>query len=276
MAYNRSKKRTARKQAHFKKRLFVLLFLLICLSIALVFLLRASFGHVKTITIVGNNHVAELDIKQIIHEKISGSYLGIIPKKQIGLIDDQLIRDTLVSRYSEIQDVLITREGLTELVVNVDERTDTYIYCDEVCYSFDAKGYLFREPSAEELKKEFIKYTSKNNYKITEEFLSERILSELQVLLDSLEGKGLEITKVHELSAFTLQLFTNKGVKILIPRQDSYDEVYSTLIKLFATSEFTLDKENKDFQKDYVYINIQFGNKVFSCLMGDECTSNYK
>ena len=274
MAY-KNNKRVVKKNKQ-RKRLFVS-FLVLCvlLFIGFLFLMRIDALQINTITIEGNSFVQTEDIRTKVEDSLLDSTLFVIPGSNTLFISKQDIRDSVVNSFTEVESISLDRIGFTGLNVLVQERNAQFTYCQDVCYSFDGSGFLFKQTELASTTNSYV-FSSKKGYSLGDTFLSKRVVSELTILLNSINKKGLTIERIEEQSDFTLSLITKSGTRLLLPKTDSYDELYSLFVKLLNTEEFKLDSETGDFKTPYEYINMQFGKKVFSCLKGEECASNYK
>ena len=275
MAYTRSKKNKKKQE---KKRKLIIIFsiLLFLICVGFVFLMRTEHIQISTVEITGNGFVQEVSLRNVVEKNLYGDSLLFIPKTNILFLQNNRIENEILEGFMEVEDVSVNRSGLKSIEVLVTERLDEYVLCQEgSCFSFDESSFIFMESvrSIEEIPYYF---SSTKTYSIGDNFLNAGTILEISILIDSLEKKGLDIVEVHEYTDFTYVLKTKKGTKILVPAQDAYDDIYSILVKLFNTEDFLLDKDAEDFRKDFAYINVQFGKKIFSCLVGEECEINYQ
>ena len=275
MAYKNTKRGIKKKER--QKRLLVsFVVFLILLFISFFVLMRMDWIQNKVITIEGNSFVTETAIRDVAKESMRGNSFFVLPKTNTFFLNKKAIRDSVISSFPEIHDVALDRKGVSELHMIISERAEEYLLCQkELCYSFDANGYVFKK-ALKTLSEVDYYFTSNKDYKISENLFNTNIITEIDILVTSLKKKGLDIQKVHEQSEFTNVLVTKQGTRILIPALDSYDEIYSILVKLTNTQDFLLDKEENDFKSNFAYVNVQFGKKIFSCLQGEECENNYR
>ena len=274
MAYKNNKR--AVKKNKQRKRLFVS-FLVLCglLGIGFLFLMRIEILQIKSVVVTGNSFVPTEDIKISIDPLFSESHFFVIPGTNSLFFSRSSAERVLLDMFREIESVSVNRVGFTGLDVVVSEREARYVYCKDTCYSFDASGLLFKDLALEDQSPRYV-FTSKKTHDMGDIYLGPHVISELDVLLDSINKKGLEIRQIQEQSDFTIALITKQGTRVLVPKMSSYDQVYSLFVKLLNTEEFKLGSDSNDFKKAYAYINMQFGKKIFSCLRGEECANNYK
>ncbi len=275
MVYKNNKRAVKRNKQ--RKRLFIS-FLVLCLVVLAVFVyvMRIEALQIQTISVVKNQFVQTETIVAEAQTSLLGNRVFVIPKSNTIFLSKKDIARELTKRFTEIESLKITRNGLTGLEIDVKERDASYTLCQtENCYYLDRTGVVFKiiEGKAQEGAPIF---TSNKTYSIGEIYLNEQIISELGILVDSISGKGLEIVTIEEYSEFTMALITRQGTRLLLPKTTSYDELYSLLVKLLNTESFKVSKDTKDFKVDYAYINLQFGKKIFSCVSGEVCAVNYR
>ena len=274
MAYSNNKR--AAKKKEYKKRLLVSFFVLCLILLGVfVFTMRLSAFQISTITINETEYVEKGELIEFVNNELLGTKFIAIPKSNVLFLDKKNIQERVISVFTEVDKVNLDRRGLNEIHVDIEEKVYTHVLSSQKTpYSLDPTGGVFRV-GYEEISTG-LRFSSNKEYKVGDQFLSEQEIKELEILSDSLILKGLVIKEIQEYSDFTLALITKQNTRILIPRTTSYDDIYSTFVKLLTTQEFSLNKEARDFKSDYAYINMQFGNKIFSCLVGDECEGNYR
>ncbi len=233
-----------------------------------------DFLQVDRITIEGNEFVTTEDLSQQTERELEGTHMLFVPKKNTLFLPKREIIANLQNSFTEIESASIDRKGLGHIVLGITERVETNVFCQgEICLSFDSEGLLFKEALRKEGE---IYFTSREEHAVGDIYLNKDVHLELAILIDSVQKKGLDIVRVSQYSDFTIVLVTKQGTRVLVPLIDSYDDIYSTFVKLLNTEEFTLSKEERDFRSPYAYINMQFGNKIFSCVRGEECENNYR
>jgi len=271
-----SKKRTVKKREMRKRKILFVLFSLFFLLVLTVFVMRMSWIQIETVLVFGNNDVSRSTIVNEVNTHTRGSYAGIIPKTNILLLNTEKISKIITNSHSEISSTDIKKKDLQVLEIHVVERDDTYLFCQkEDCFSVDGSNYIFKKSGRNTSDSNYF-FTSYKQYAIDDTLLEFVDLQELDVLIQSLEIKELNIVQVKELSPFTIGLVTKGGTVLLVEKSDNFDEIYSTIVKLLQVKDFSVNKGKGEFEKNYAYINLQFKNKIFSCLKGEACVDNYK
>lgn len=136
----------------FRMRVLLISILVVVCALGFIFLMRASFLQIHKISVLGTRVLIATDISQTAERELSGSYLGVIPKTNILFFPKQkLLRAVLVS-YPRVSTVSVNREfslSFSSLVLSVTERTQTYLWCNNLpdpsapCYYLDREGLVF-------------------------------------------------------------------------------------------------------------------------------------
>ncbi len=274
MAYIQSKRRKRRKTNLFKRRfiaLFVCLFFIFGLFVAS---LHLAFWRIANVDIEGVERVDPIMIQQEVVSLVKKDEFNIIPTDNILFVNKEKIRTFLQDKYPQVLSVEVNRNFFSSLGLRIIEREPKSVFCTkDACFWIDESGILFEETVL--LDKQRPIYSSARVLDLGDEFMSKDSLEELEVLISSLNKRGLVVEKVREISSHTIVLTIENGTKLVIKKEDSYDDVYNTLVKLLDLDAFRIDKKEGMFKNEFSYINLKFGNKIFYCLRGAECESNY-
>lgn len=274
MAYTRTNSRKRKQAVKARKKLHIIVLGIILLVVAVVGSLYFPFWQIKEIVVTGNETVQTGEIISIARKGTQGQRALVLPRSNIIVFSQDELVDELLEIHPKIQKLTIEKKGLSKVQIIVIERQVSEVLCHENgCLRVDPEGYVF-EGILKELAPEHV-YISNKEYVLRDTFLSQEILQELARLRDSLQGRGLDIVETNESSPFTFVLETSKGLKLIIPKQKNYDELYSAFVKLLSQPEFVINKNTRDFSQDIAYINLSFGNKIFYCQAGAVCASNY-
>ena len=269
-----ARKKKKRKNKVRSRALFGLA--LITLFLALGYLLSLSpYAQIKSIVVEGNEILTSKDISSSITRIMRDDRSILRPQTSFVFFDNKGAESILEEAYPEIEEVSIKNFLSRTITVTINERQESYVFCKEdFCYSMDKDGLIYR--SVEKEKEEQQAFSSRRDLNIGDVVMVGSQLSGLSDLVNALENENLDIVEINDYSPQTRVLVTKQGTIILIPFSESYDETFSLLKKMLGTSPFRTSMETSDFVSDYIYINAQFGKKIFSCLRGEICADNYK
>lgn len=277
MAYKaRVRSRKKKQKKVFRKRIIFLLAIIILFFVGYI-LARIPYTEINNVSVTGNNLVTVEQILLELNNIIERDTSILFPQKQLLFFNPGLAEEEITNIFPEIFKTKITKEINGDISIVIFERAQAYVFCDQVlqaCYDMDENGYIYRE-QIEEQEDTLLLFRSRDSYEIGNEYLSRDQLDQLSQLAEALESDNLEIIEIYDYSLGTIMLITKQGSKVLIPKSDSYDETYSLLKKMIQSGGFTTSSQTKDFRDPLAYINVQFGKKIFSCVRGEICESNY-
>ena len=264
----KKKKNQARSRALFGVALITLL-------LALGYVLALSpYAQIHNLVVEGNETLESRDITSSITRIMRDDTSVLRPQTSLLFFDNKSAENMLRQAYPEIQEVKVKNLFSKTITVTINERQESYVFCKEdFCYSVDKDGLIYR--SVEKEKEEQQVFSSRRDLSIGDVLMVGSQLSGLSDLVDALSNENLDIVEINDYSPQTRALITNKGTIVLVPFSETYDETFSLLKKMLSTSPFRTSIDSKDFVTDYVYINAQFGKKIFSCVRGEICADNY-
>ena len=274
MAYRAQARSVKKKKKKVLKKRVILLFVIFLGLIATYIGARIPYTEIQGMIVKGNNLVLSADILEQAEAIVSDDTSIFFPQKQLVFFDTATAEKSLTQIFPEISDVKIRKNANATITIDVTERIPKYTYCfGELCYEMDLGGTIFR--TKEIPTEEILVFSSRTELEIDNTYLSQDKLEQLVKLVEALENEDLMIERIYDYSVRTHMLVTGQGTRILIPKEDTYDDVYSLMKKMMESGGFVTLKDTKDFRDNYAYINVQFGKKIFSCMRGEECESNY-
>ncbi len=266
-----------------KKRKLAIIFLgLLCfftISATAILLLRSPFFQVKKITVEGATFSREEALASAALSSLSGNYLGIIPKSNTFFFSRKHIRDSLLSNFSEVQNVNVHRRGFSGLELAIHERAPAAIVCagfredeeESKCYWSDERGLVyahiasstvFNATSSQELTHYYLP-TEKGAINLGTSFIPEKRFKELQKLIDgSLRGGlmplGVLVSENGEYEMYINNKNSDSEVTIYFDDRASFDKTLENLLTFWQTTT-TAGTSTRAFD----YINLRFGNTVY-------------
>ena len=111
---------------------------------------------INNIKITGSSIIDELDLELSVNTDLKGRYLGLYSRSNFIIYPHDKILNNLKIKFPRIENIIIKREGLNTLDINITERAGSYLYCGEKlpeskeevgenCYFVNNDGYIFDE-----------------------------------------------------------------------------------------------------------------------------------
>ncbi len=216
---------------------------------------------ISEVTIAGGETIEHSEVEQVIRNKISGTYLRIVPRAfAFSYPHEEII--TAVSAISRVKEVKVIRRGGTALHVEFSEYTPQALWCvdGEVndCYFLDESGYAFSKAPGL-VGGSFLRVTAigrqpqEHNAPFAEE--EYRRLIELK---DKLAAAKWFVKQADIDTAGDAFLAIVDGGEFKVTLKQSADDTVSNLLTVLGSEQFVHIKPG-----NFEYIDLRFGSKVF-------------
>jgi hypothetical protein len=206
-------------------------------------------------------------MQTIVDRDIAGSYLWILPKKNIVIFPKKKIIRDLMHEIPRLSTIEISKESSQEISIAITERTPLALYCGDIsnillphdCYFIDDKGYIFSEAPAFSGDVYFI-YSNKEPLPepLGKAFLPQEVFGPLSTYIKSLSSMGVH-GRALVLDPEDYHLVLANSGEIIWRREDNLDLIGENLKTFLGTVE----GEDKSFLNKILYIDLRFENKVF-------------
>jgi len=230
--------RIKKKKSIFKSRLFWLLVLiLIIVGIIFYYLFFSKIFQIKEIEVVGEEIIAENQIKKI------------IPLSNIFLINISNIEMNILNQFPHIFNVNIKREFPDKLNITIAERVAVGIWCEqENCFLVDRSGVAF-EKALPEI--DLIKIFS------TKELLKKEKIEQILEIQQELNKKEIQLKEVKIVSEERLNVKTSEDWEIYfnLRRDDISRQIFN--LRIVLKERISLER-----RKNLQYIDLRF-DKIF-------------
>ncbi len=223
---------------------------------------RVAFLTITNVSISGGETIDHSVVRGVVEEKLTGTYLGLVPRRFAWLYPRQSI-STAVVAIPRIASAEVKRMSGTELAVTFTEYTPVALWCADVatttCAFLDDVGYAFATaPTLEG--GELLRFVSlaTSTPQVGEQPFSTEDMA-LMVRLESLLTEAgwyvshLEIDAVRDVYVRIVGGGEFKATLTMAPEQ-----TVANLETVLTSPEF-VDIRPGNFQ----YIDLRFGNKVF-------------
>lgn len=257
--------------------LFLFVLCLLTLSASSIFILRAPFLQIQTVSVEGSQLAPEDAVVATTLASLSGSYARIIPHSNSFFFPRRSLEQVLEDNFKQIDSFTIKRRGLTGLHVSLVERRPAAIVCSgfrEVgeegeCYWSDDKGYVFGAlASSSPQAKTFTHYylpIEQGSITAGASFIPEKRFTELQKFMAGALKGGLTPLGVllGEKGQYEMYVKNKRGDSEATVYFDDRSSFTSTLENLLTFWNNPSSGTHATSTSAFNYINLRFGNTVY-------------
>lgn len=216
-----------------------------------IFLLRLSYFRVDRVEVQGIETISKDEIVKISDEVSSGNKFLIVPRKQFFAYPKQEVREKILSSYGQAKSVSVEREGLTGILITIQERKPTARYCKEQCVLLDEEGYAYKNAGEGEFNLLPAIYANETaEIKLEVNPLEPQKFKDLLVFASQLSPLDFHLKEIRIEPDGSIRVALYEG-DILVSLEESLEDQFVALQ--------TVLKEVKDF----VSIDLRYGKKVF-------------
>ncbi len=249
------------REKKFYQFLFTLAFLLII--VGPIFLLRSEKLKVSQVSVSGNMVTQSSEVESLVKERLSGYYLGLIPKSSTLFYPKDQIVDTLDKQIPRLASASVSLNGFRGVSVEVVEREPAALYCAHVvdkesCYFLDNTGYIYSEaPDFTDGVYLVYRRDPSINDPVDKYILEENEFARVNKFINSL-GK-LEMKSVSILNKEGDYILTlDNGPEIMWNSNQDLDKVLVDLESFLKGSKLTMSDI-----KNLLYLDLRFDNKIY-------------
>jgi len=252
-------KRGLRSRALVQKKRKILLQKFTALSFIIVFILSSYsvLSQLKSITIStievqGNNVVSVQELTTIAENELAGNYWYLFSKSNIALYSEKNITASVYDLYKRIKKIDVGRRNLQTIYMRVEEREPYALWCTDVCYFLDDRGYIFAEAPEFTSMVYFTYEIPLSSDPIGTQLFTEKEFSEIELLLKSLRDLGLVPIKISLIDEIDFEVQLEDESAIMFSRNQDFAEVFDNLESVYNEIDGLLE-----------YIDFRFGSKVY-------------
>jgi cell division septal protein FtsQ len=250
---------------NFKVALLVLVIVIIALGFSS--LLGIDRILIKEVEIEGNSVIFDKEIKEIVHENLSGSYFYLFQKSNFLLFPKEAIKKEILKEFERVEDVDFSIENFEKLTISIKERRPHYLYCgdfvkeEEKCFFLDNDGLIY-STSPTFSGNVFIRFYGPINgdNPVGKVFLPESKFKSLTSFFNSLMQARLEPIRLERLEDDDIEVYLESGGKIIFNLKQDMTKLSEDLNSILEDPAFEQERENIS---DLEYIDLRFGNKVY-------------
>lgn len=249
------------REKKFYQFFFIVVFLFVL--VGPIFLFRSSKLLITEVSISGNVVTQVAEIESLVRERLSGYYLGLIPKSSAVFYPKDSIANILDERIPRLTSVNISLNGLRGVNVEVVEREPFALYCaemvdKELCYFLDNSGYIYSE-APDFTNGVYLIYRREPSLEspVDKYFLDKNEFAKVNKFINSLSK--LEIEPVGILYKDSEYFLTQaSGPKIIWNSNQDSDKVLIDLESFLKGSKLKAEEIG-----NMSYLDLRFDNKIY-------------
>ena len=249
-------------------------FLLLCILIGLVFILRMQMFNISDVQVGGLQSFSTQDVVNEVNSQIDGSYAFILPRKNIFFYPKGQIEKDLLNKFSTFASVDIKIVDTNKIEISVTEKNAVAVDCpnEQVILDKTYTGCLFMDSNARtfqnvvgEPDQSLIRFID-SNLGSASSSISSSTINQVGRILSDLNSRNLIIqyVKVPDVKSIEFQVLNNGKIILATPVNDDLIGILDTALKTKPLSD------NVAFE----YIDVRFGNKVFFKLGNSKASSS--
>ena len=277
-------------RARRRKQRALLIYISIVLAIAaitgVVFLLRADFMRIHTITVSGNTTVPTADITQRVSETISGNTLFVLPKDDILLYSKRSIVETIYQAFPAVRSVSVEATSFSSIAVKIQEQQPAAEWCGATapvfsssassvasstsinavnCFLMNSDGLVYA-PAPQFSQDPYLPFygvLTGGGAPLPQQFLSPAAVHSLLALIPAIsqEVNGAHVRAVairtDEVDAEATVYFSN-GFSVLFLLKDDAGVVLDHFTSALSSSAF-----QGHTPADFEYLDLRFGDTLY-------------
>lgn len=237
---------------------------------------------VNTVRVVGAEVVSENSIRALVEEKLSGAYFKIFNRANIFLYPRKSIEKTLLETFPRLANVSLYRVGFREIVVKIEERAPSYLWCgDEYfpdtlrreCFFLDPQGVAFaRAPHFSgpvyfeiygKMRGNAIPALAKHGPPIGLSFLPLGDFVRIIAFKDALAGSGLSAEALVVQETGDALFFFPSGLRLIFQLAQDFGVVNSNVFAALGTAPLKKEFFYSSPKNPYEFLDARFENRIF-------------
>ncbi len=222
---------------------------------------------IQKVIVVGNANITSTEVQNIANEILDKKYLGIFSKRNAFIYPKGQITNTLSEVYPRIEDIVVDAEGFDILNIKIKERSAVATWCAAVeCYLVDDRGYIFAKvveesggaSQAGQVSQVILRGGDQfvGSEPIGKHIFNEKLYTDIRNTIDELEKDGLKVQEAHVFSRDEIVFSLEGNGKLIFSDRKPFDVSLENLRSSLKSEVFAGGKQ-------FEYIDVRFGNKVF-------------
>lgn len=275
----RSQSITRKRKKRKVVRMWISIVLIVILLTALAWITSLESLAIKKVIVVGNTNITSTEVQNIANEILDKKYLGIFSKRNAFIYPKGQITNTILEVYPRIEDMVVDTESLEILNIKIKERSAVAVWCAAVeCYLVDDNGYIFAksientenpvEPSENNSTSTVTVATAEpkiimrggdqlvGSEPIGKYIFTKKLYTDIRNTISELEEDKLKVSEVHVFSRDEIVFKLVGNGKLIFSDRKPFEVSLENLRSSLKSEVFVKAKQ-------FEYIDVRFGNKVF-------------
>lgn len=268
-------KQRRQRQKMYKAGLIIIL--LASIPVSIICIINQPQFRIQSVSLEG---AYELDSRLVVNDvtiMINQPRVLFIPGDLWFAYRKNYLIDTLMRRHPEIESVDMSVNDFSVLNITVTERVQQYYAVSNgITYAVDYLGILFRvDDNPQSVGRYFYSREEPTEFGIRDMIVDPEFFMQCNSFLDNLETQGIVVNRILFEDELQMIMQLEHGTRIIVSRDSDFQSIVATLREILRYKEFGFDFKTGIFEQPVSYINLRYGNKIFYCYVGDECTDNY-
>jgi cell division septal protein FtsQ len=248
-------------------RMFFYLLEIVFLGTIIYILFFSFYLSITSIEVVGTKKVDPEKIKVAIEEKISGKFLGIIPKNNLLFVYENNVKKYLLNKFKRIEDIKVKKIFPEKIIISVKEKQFQLIFSTgEQKYLIDENGSAWPRDDFEldDAEKESLITLMDESAKPIADAKMALSGDFIKYIMDVRDGikndAGIEISRNFyspRLISGDLTVETKDGWKIYFNREIDLSKSIGILKSILG------ENIKKEYIPNLEYIDLRINNKVY-------------
>lgn len=261
----RSTKLKKKKRFIFVRNMTLLVLFVVTLVVGFAYALNTGVLRIQQVEISGVSPVLAEKIEQNINASLSGTYFGVIPKKNVLLYPKSSLVASVVDSFPRVAEVHSELDIFTTqtLYIRAKERREYALWCQDTsdeapCYYVDTQGFVFAPAPQYSDGVIFTYYGGIEGDPLEQQFREPRVFQRLGTFVRAYEKHPhFDNTPPVGLRAVAgdYELLLKGGARIIFAEDADFSEVFLNLTATIDEGVFSLD--------EIEYVDVRLPDKIF-------------
>lgn len=195
-------------------------------------------------------NIKNVEIEGVKSVEISDYLNGTLMGRNIILLRTGKYLDELTTKFPVLEEARIVRGLPSTIKVEIGERRQILVWCQEKCFEVDLYGYAYQEIPNPPEGVIAIKDGASTKYKVGDKIVSADYIAFFLSALDRIEESGLQVKEASvDQTVFKLTFTTGEGWKIILDPSESLSNQMLALKQI-------LEKNRSDI-KEYADLRVE-------------------
>lgn len=219
------------------------------------------FLQIRGVEVSGTKTLATSTVAGYIRERIAGSYLLVIPKRNIFIYPKRALADGLLKRFPELRAADVHASNFHAIAADVVEREPKALWCQgSSCYLMDQGGVVYAYAPAGSAGS-FVSYSGRTEgASLPRQYLTPEKFESLFALVDAISQKvpDTPVAAVSIDAQNDAEATLSNGFALKFAVGDAGGDVFERFTLALASGPFA-----EHALGDFEYLDLRFGDKLY-------------